>query len=61
MEVLDILDGATPYPAHGNSEMPAWGETFQSDVPGSGSAAGQAEVRGRLMLVTDYVRTIQAQ
>jgi len=61
LEVLDILDGSTPYPAHGSAEMPAWGETFQSDDPGSsGSAMEQAAVRGRLMLLTDYLRAIQA-
>ncbi len=59
MEVLDILDGATPYPAHGSSEMPAWGETFQSDEPGV--AGDQARVRGQLMLLTDYLRTLQTQ
>ncbi len=62
MEVLDILDGSVPYPAHGNSELPAWGETFQSDDPGSsGGTMEQAAVRGRLMLVTDYLRSIQAK
>jgi len=61
LEVLDILDGSTPYPAHGSSEMPAWGQTFQSDEPGSGGGSmEQAAVRGRLMLLTDYLRTIQA-
>jgi len=61
IDVLDILDGSTPYPAHGNAEMPAWGQTFQSDEPGaSGSAMEQAAVRGRLMLITDYLRSIQA-
>ena len=61
MEVLDILDGATTFPAHGSAEMPAWGETFQSDAPLGGDAMAQAAVRGRLMLVTDYLRSIQAQ
>ena len=61
MEVLDILDCSVPYPAHGNSELPAWGETFQSDDPGSsGGTMEQAAVRGRLMLITDYLRSIQA-
>ena len=61
LEVLDILDGSTPYPAHGNAEMPAWGQTFQSEEPGaSGTVMEQAAVRGRLMLLTDYLRTIQA-
>ncbi len=62
LEVLDILDGGMPYPAHGNSEMPAWGQTFQSDEPGrSGTVMEQAAVRGRLMLLTDYLRSIQTQ
>lgn len=53
--VLGIIDGDVDFPAHGSSEMPAWGETFQSDVPGE----GQAQVRGRLMLVVDYLKSIQ--
>jgi mono/diheme cytochrome c family protein len=61
LEVLDIIDGGMPYPAHGNSDMPAWGQTFQSDEPGaSGMAMDQAVARGRLMLLTDYLRAIQA-
>jgi mono/diheme cytochrome c family protein len=61
LDVLDILDGARPYPSHGSAEMPAWGQTFQSDEPGaSGSTMEQAAVRGRLMLLTDYLRSIQA-
>jgi mono/diheme cytochrome c family protein len=57
IDVLNVIDGDTPYPAHGSSEMPAWGETFQSDVPGD--VMQQAAVRGRLMLLTDYLRSIQ--
>lgn len=55
--VLDIIDGAEPIPSHGSSEMPAWGETFQADV--GVDALSQAAVRGRLMLLTDYLRSIQ--
>lgn len=56
-EVLGIIDGEQPFPAHGSSEMPAWGETFQADV--GGDVMEQAAVRGRLMLLTDYLRSIQ--
>jgi mono/diheme cytochrome c family protein len=59
LQVLDIIDGDQPYPAHGSSEMPAWGATFQSDVPGDAMAAAAA--RGRLMLLTDYLRSIQVK
>jgi len=57
MDVLDIVDGANPLPSHGGKEMPAWGETFQSDT--AGDTMQQAMVRGRLMLLTDYLRSIQ--
>jgi mono/diheme cytochrome c family protein len=57
MEVLDIIDGTSPLPSHGSKEMPAWGETFQSDIGADGMM--QAAVRGRLMLLTDYLRSIQ--
>ena len=56
-EVIEIIDGEKPYPAHGNREMPAWGETFKSEV--GGDPTRRAEIRGRLMLLTDYLRTIQ--
>jgi mono/diheme cytochrome c family protein len=57
MNVVDIIDGTNPLPSHGGKEMPAWGETFQSDT--AGDAMQQALVRGRLMLLTDYLRSVQ--
>ncbi len=57
MDVLDTIDGAKPVASHGSKEMPAWGETFQSDV--GVDPMTQASVRGRLMLLTDYIRSIQ--
>jgi len=62
IEVLGILDGEVPFPAHGSAEMPAWGETFQSDIGTGdfgGDAGSQAASRGRLMLITDYLKSIQ--
>ncbi|MCK6555891.1 cytochrome c [Candidatus Binatia bacterium] len=57
--VLDIIDGQQPIPSHGSAEMPTWGETFQSDV--GNDPLSQAAVRGRLMLLTDYIRSIQVK
>jgi mono/diheme cytochrome c family protein len=57
MDVLDTIDGEKTIASHGSREMPAWGQTFQADIgddPGT-----QALVRGRLMLLTDYIRSIQ--
>lgn len=59
MTVLDILDGTAPLAAHGPSDMPVWGETFQATGPESGSVMEQARVRGQVMLLADYLRTLQ--
>ncbi|MBI1818477.1 MAG: cytochrome c [Deltaproteobacteria bacterium] len=61
MDVVDLIDGASSSPSHGGAEMPVWGETFQSDTSSGGNAMDQAMVRGRLMQLTDYLRSIQAQ
>jgi len=55
--VLDVIDGQQPTPSHGSAEMPAWGETFQSDT--GVDTLTEAAVRGKLMLITDYIRSIQ--
>jgi mono/diheme cytochrome c family protein len=57
MDVLDTIDGTRPVASHGSKEMPAWGSTFQADI--GQDTMMQAEVRGRLMLLTDYLRSLQ--
>jgi len=59
METLNAIDGTASVRAHGDPDMPVWGELFkeESTVP----VARQAEVRGRLMMITDYLRSIQEQ
>lgn len=57
IDVLDTIDGAKAIASHGSKEMPAWGETFQADI--GQDPMTQAVVRGRLMLLTDYLRSIQ--
>jgi len=60
MTVLDIVDGTAPIPAHGSSDMPVWGETFQATGAEGGSVMEQSRVRGELMLLVDYLRSVQA-
>lgn len=55
--VLDVIDGTQPTTSHGSAEMPAWGETFQADT--GVDTLTEAAVRGKLMLITDYIRSIQ--
>jgi hypothetical protein len=39
--------------------MPVWGEVFEERP--TWEIGRRAEVRGKLMLITDYIRTIQAK
>lgn len=59
MMVAEGIDGTKTVRAHGDPAMPVWGEIFRSDLPSS--MARQAELRGRIMLITEYVRSIQVK
>ena len=54
---MEIIDGRTTVRAHGDPEMPVWGEVFSEQ---SGwDMARRADARGKVMLITDYIRSIQ--
>jgi mono/diheme cytochrome c family protein len=55
--VKDIIDGRKRIAAHGESDMPVWGEVF-----GEEKAATQpdTEIRGKVQQITDYLASIQA-
>ena len=57
--VMTYIDGSTDVRAHGDASMPVWGAEFRAQ-PGW-DVARRAEARGKLMLITDYVRSIQSQ
>jgi|MudIll2142460700_1097286.scaffolds.fasta_scaffold52723_2 mono/diheme cytochrome c family protein len=57
LQVMRIIDGTEPIGPHGNTDMPVWGERFQYES--TAAPADQVEVRGKLLLITDYLRTIQ--
>jgi mono/diheme cytochrome c family protein len=57
IEVMAIIDGTTAVRSHGVSEMPVWGEVFRPQ-PGW-SLAEHATAKGRLLLITEYLETIQ--
>jgi len=56
---MRVIDGTTALRAHGVSEMPVWGEVFSPQA--TWSAAQQAEARGKIVLITEYLRSIQAK
>jgi mono/diheme cytochrome c family protein len=59
LAVVAAIDGTRSLRAHGVSDMPVWGEAFAS-VP-VWSAERQAEARGKIILITEYLRSIQAR
>jgi len=57
--ILRLIDGRDPVVAHGSREMPIWGERLQEGVePG---LAGEAEARGKALLLVEYLRSIQTE
>jgi mono/diheme cytochrome c family protein len=57
VRVRDIIDGRTFITAHGESDMPVWGEVFTEEKAATQS---DAHVRGKVQLIADYLATIQA-
>lgn len=55
--IMAAIDGTTLIRAHGTSEMPVWGERFSRQA--AGDAGMHAQVRGKLMQITAYLKSIQ--
>ena len=54
---MQVIEGTKTVRAHGDADMPVWGEVLHQD-----SAAPmdrRIDVQGKLMLITDYIRSIQ--
>ncbi|MGC2857343.1 c-type cytochrome [Novispirillum sp. DQ9] len=60
-DLMRIIDGRADIAAHGNRQMPVWGDRFMAEVGGPSSApeANEAMVRGRMLEVVNYVAAIQ--
>jgi mono/diheme cytochrome c family protein len=58
-EVIRTIDGRETVRAHGDPDMPVWGEVFTRQE--AGSADRHAIARGKVVLITDYLETIQAK
>jgi mono/diheme cytochrome c family protein len=54
---MAVIDGRNTIRAHGDPDMPVWGEIFSEQ---SGwDVSRRVDARGKLMLITDYLRSIQ--
>ena len=56
-EIAAFIDGRTVVPAHGSREMPVWGERFGE--MGGGGSVGEEVVRGNLLVLIEYLQSIQ--
>jgi mono/diheme cytochrome c family protein len=57
--ISEIIDGRRRMRAHGPGNMPVWGRRFDQEVPYG--PAGDIAVRGRVALLVEYLRSIQAK
>jgi mono/diheme cytochrome c family protein len=56
-ELLNIVKGNAPIPAHGNREMPVWGEILGR--PLDTSMTGQAAADAEILVIGHYLESIQ--
>ncbi len=59
IHVMETIDGRNTVRAHGDPDMPVWGEVFAER--GGPDSARRLETRGKLLVITDYLRSIQAK
>ena len=56
MRVLETIDGRRTVRVHGDPAMPVWGEVLGE---GKAGTPGRQDVQGKLMQITDHIRSIQ--
>ena len=57
LKVMRFIDGTEDVRAHGDPDMPVWGEVFRDQAAWDNTR--RVEVRGKLLVITDYVQSIQ--
>lgn len=55
--VMRFIDGTTDVRAHGNPDMPVWGEVFKEQI--GSSPTQQAEIRATILAIVNYIGSIQ--
>ena len=56
-QIAAFIDGRIDIEAHGSRDMPVWGRDFAEQV--GSDATGDELVRGRLLVLVEYLRSIQ--
>jgi len=57
--IAEFIDGRRRVRAHGPANMPVWGERFDREAPTA--PAGDIAIRGRVLPLIEYLRSIQAK
>ena len=59
-QLIDIIDGRAIVKAHGNREMPVWGEAFKTlDTDATSNADAEARAQAKISALVDFLETIQ--
>lgn len=63
LRVFQIIDGRALVPAHGDRTMPIWGQRYREEAAGGDVLreryTSEAEVRGRVLELVNYLQAIQ--
>jgi len=58
--VEDFIRGKRGVPAHGDPDMPVWGQVFREDAVGrSGASSAKSQVHLKIAFITQYIKSIQ--
>jgi len=57
-EVAKFINGTKTMRAHGDPEMPVWGEVFQEQAS-SGSSSKKSQAHAKIAFITAYIKSIQ--
>ncbi len=58
-EVEEMIDGRAIVAAHGDREMPVWGNRYRVPVEGQSSAWVERQVRTQIRALANYLKSLQ--
>ena len=58
-KIVEIIDGRAIVAAHGNRDMPVWGDRYRVSVPGKSPDWVEQRVRVQIRALTNYIKSIQ--
>ena len=59
VQVMQLVDGTKTVRAHGDPNMPVWGEIFREQA--TMALPRRVSIQGKLLLIAEYLRSIQEQ